>query len=83
MKAAAAGTQRFNGLKYIRLRNDVSVLISLNLERQLERKILLRRDEDVQATKGVDYRLLEEVPNLSYGEKDTGNMLIQGDNLEA
>ena len=43
----------------------------------------LTRDEDIQATKSVPYRLLEEVPELSYGEKDTGNMLIQGDNLEA
>ncbi len=43
----------------------------------------LTRDEDVQATKSVPYRLLEEVPDLSYGDKDTGNMLIQGDNLEA
>ena len=43
----------------------------------------LTRDEDVQATKKVPYRLLEEVPELSYGDKDTGNMLIQGDNLEA
>ncbi len=39
----------------------------------------LTRDEDVQATKKVPYRLLEEVPELSYGDKDTGNMLIQGD----
>lgn len=43
----------------------------------------LTRDEDIQATKSVPYRLLEEVPELSYGDKDTGNMLIQGDNLEA
>ena len=43
----------------------------------------LTRDEDVQATKKVPYRLLEEVPELSYGDKDTGNMLIQGDNLDA
>lgn len=43
----------------------------------------LTRDEDIQASKNVPYRLLEEVPKLSYGDKDTGNMLIQGDNLEA
>ncbi len=43
----------------------------------------LTRDEDIQATKSVPYRLLEEVPELSYGDKDTGNMLIQGDNLDA
>jgi hypothetical protein len=33
--------------------------------------------------KKVPYRLLEEVPELSYGDKESGNMLIQGDNLEA
>jgi len=43
----------------------------------------LTRDEDVKATQKVPYRLLEEVPELSYGDNDTGNMLIQGDNLEA
>lgn len=43
----------------------------------------LTRDEDVKAAQKVPYRLLEEVPELSYGDKDTGNMLIQGDNLEA
>jgi adenine-specific DNA-methyltransferase len=43
----------------------------------------LTRDEDIQATKKVPYRLLEEVPELSYGDKESGNMLIQGDNLEA
>jgi hypothetical protein len=29
LTAAAAGAQRFNSLKYMPLRNDVSVLISL------------------------------------------------------
>lgn len=43
----------------------------------------LTRDEDIEAAKHVPYRLLEEVPDLSYGEPDRGNMLIQGDNLEA
>jgi len=43
----------------------------------------LTRDEDVKATQNVPYRLLEEVPELSYGDNGTGNMLIQGDNLEA
>ncbi len=31
----------------------------------------------------MPYRLLEEVPELSYGDQSLGNMLIQGDNLEA
>jgi adenine-specific DNA-methyltransferase len=43
----------------------------------------LTREDDVKATQQVPYRLLEEVPELSYGDKDTENMLIQGDNLEA
>jgi len=43
----------------------------------------LTRDEDVRAAEKVPYRLLEEDPALGYGDRDTGNMLIQGDNLEA
>ena len=43
----------------------------------------LTRDEDLRAASRVPYRLLEEAPDLSAGDPDTGNMLIQGDNLEA
>ncbi|MEL6112731.1 MAG: site-specific DNA-methyltransferase, partial [Pseudomonadota bacterium] len=43
----------------------------------------LTRHEDIKAAQKVPYRLLEEVPDLSYGDADTGNMLIQGDNLDA
>ena len=43
----------------------------------------LTRDQDVRAAEKVPYRLLEEDPVLGYGDRDTGNMLIQGDNLEA
>jgi adenine-specific DNA-methyltransferase len=43
----------------------------------------LTRDQDVRAAEKVPYRLLEEVPELGYGDQDAGNMLIQGDNLEA
>ena len=43
----------------------------------------LTRDDDVRAAEKVSYRLLEEVPELSYGARDSGNMLVQGDNLEA
>jgi adenine-specific DNA-methyltransferase len=43
----------------------------------------LTRDKDVRAAEKVPYRLLEEVPELGHGARDTGNMLIQGDNLEA
>ena len=43
----------------------------------------LTREEDVRAAQRVPYRLLEEVPELSAGNQDAGNMLIHGDNLEA
>lgn len=43
----------------------------------------LTRDEDVRAATRVPYRLLEEAPDLSAGDPASGNMLIQGDNLEA
>ena len=43
----------------------------------------LTRDEDLHTASRVPYRLLEEAPDLSAGEPDTGNMLIQGDNLKA
>ena len=43
----------------------------------------LTRDEDTKAVARVPYRLLEEVPAHAVGAPDTGNMLIQGDNLEA
>lgn len=42
----------------------------------------LTRDEDLRTTSRVPYRLLEEAPDPA-GEPDTGNILIQGDNLEA
>lgn len=43
----------------------------------------LTRDEDLCAASRVPYRLLEEASDLSAGEPDTSNMLIQGDALEA
>jgi len=43
----------------------------------------LTRPEDERAAASVPYRLLESVPELSYGDEQTENMLIQGDNLEA
>ncbi|MXX39586.1 MAG: site-specific DNA-methyltransferase [Gemmatimonadetes bacterium] len=43
----------------------------------------LTRDVDIHAATRVPYRLLEEAPDLSTGDPDAGNMLIQGDNLEA
>ena len=43
----------------------------------------LSRDQAIGAAKGVSYRLLEEASELSAGDPNTGNMLIQGDNLEA
>lgn len=43
----------------------------------------LTRDEDVRAAEKVPYRLMEEEPELGYGDQNSGNMLIQGDNLDA
>ena len=43
----------------------------------------LTRDQDLSAAERVPYRLLEEVPDLGAGNPETGNMLIQGDNLDA
>lgn len=43
----------------------------------------LTREADIQATAQVPFRLLEEAPDLSADDRDSCNMLIQGDNLEA
>jgi adenine-specific DNA-methyltransferase len=43
----------------------------------------LTRDHDLSAADKVPYRLLEEVPELGAGDRETGNMIIQGDNLDA
>lgn len=43
----------------------------------------LTRDEDLKTAGRAPYRLLQEDPSLGYGDRDAGNMLIQGDNLEA
>lgn len=43
----------------------------------------LTREEDIHRAALAPYRLLEEAPDLSNGNRDTGNMLIQGDNLDA
>ena len=42
----------------------------------------LTRGEDIKAAASVPYRLLEADPALSAGDQASGNMLIQGDNLE-
>ncbi|MFZ1326215.1 MAG: site-specific DNA-methyltransferase [Candidatus Contendobacter sp.] len=43
----------------------------------------LTREEDIHRAARAPYRLLEEAPDLSHGDRDTGNMLVQGDNLDA
>ena len=43
----------------------------------------LTRDKDIRSAASVPYRLLQETSGLSAGEADAGNVLIQGDNLEA
>ena len=37
----------------------------------------------MRAATRASYRLLEPVPELSYGDADSENLLIQGDNLDA
>ena len=43
----------------------------------------LTREEDTRAAASTPFRVLEEAGELSLGGADSGNMLIQGDNLEA
>jgi adenine-specific DNA-methyltransferase len=43
----------------------------------------LTRETDLRKAQKAPYRLLEHAPELSYGDAETGNMLIQGDNLDA
>jgi adenine-specific DNA-methyltransferase len=43
----------------------------------------LTREKDVKCADGVAYRLLERDDRLGVGSPESGNMLIQGDNLEA
>jgi adenine-specific DNA-methyltransferase len=43
----------------------------------------LNKDSATKAAAKSTYRLLEEVPELSYGDNNNENLLIQGDNLEA
>jgi adenine-specific DNA-methyltransferase len=43
----------------------------------------LTRNEDEKVSARVPYRLLEAVPEHSYGDPNAENMLIQGDNLDA
>ncbi len=43
----------------------------------------LNREQSIKKAAQTPYRLLELDENFSYGDKDSKNMLIQGDNLEA
>ena len=43
----------------------------------------LTREQDIQTAIHTPYRLIEEVREFSWGDRDTQNMLIQGDNLDA
>jgi adenine-specific DNA-methyltransferase len=43
----------------------------------------LNREQSIKKAAQASYRLLELDENFSYGNKDSKNMLIQGDNLEA
>lgn len=43
----------------------------------------LGREEALKTAQKTPYRLLEEVPELGYSDKNSENMIVQGDNLEA
>ena len=43
----------------------------------------LTREQDLKAAANAEYRLLVEEEKYSYGDPDTGNLIVQGDNLEA
>lgn len=43
----------------------------------------LNRNEALTLSTKAPYRLLEHIPDLSYGDENTENMFIQGDNLDA
>lgn len=43
----------------------------------------LNKDKATQTAATCAYRLLTEVPELSCGDKSSGNLIVQGDNLEA
>ena len=43
----------------------------------------LDRQQDVAKASDVPYRLLEPIQKHSYGDPDSPNMLIKGDNLDA
>jgi adenine-specific DNA-methyltransferase len=43
----------------------------------------LTREQDLKAAANAEYRLLVEDETHSYGDPDTGNIIVQGDNLEA
>lgn len=43
----------------------------------------LTREADLRKSRRAADRLLEPVPELRYGDPTAGNLLIQGDNLDA
>lgn len=43
----------------------------------------LNRQEAVSISTRLPYRLLTHIPGMSYGDKDSQNILIQGDNLDS
>jgi hypothetical protein len=43
----------------------------------------LTREQDLKAAANAEYSLLIEKEKYSYVDTDTGNIIVQGDNLEA
>jgi adenine-specific DNA-methyltransferase len=67
------------------LRRMIELGISFRIRGELQMPTLnwIGKEAVVEHHKEVPFRLLKEKPELSFGEGDSGNMLIQGDNLEA
>ena len=65
---------------------EKSILIDKARKQETSRKMplldWLNKSQALKATASAPFRLLDEVPELSYGDETSDNMLIQGDNLK-
>lgn len=62
---------------------EVGCVLLFTIRRSMPKLDWLTRSEDEKTAAHVPYRLLEAVPEHSYGDPNAENMLIQGDNLDA
>jgi hypothetical protein len=65
---------------------EKSILIDKARKQETSRKMplldWLNKSQALKAAASAPFRLLDEVPELSYGDEASDNMLIQGDNLK-